>query len=222
MSAQMRELLQASASELGLELSADNLGKFILLAGELKKWNRKINLTAITCDRDIVLKHFADSLALIRLVGEIGCLLDVGSGGGFPSLPLKIMLPKLAVTSVDSVGKKILFQRHAARALELENFTAIHARCEDLGPGYAEHFDWIVSRAFSDIPAFAEIAAPLVKPEGRIIAMKGKGGWVEGASAVSRLSELGLVVEEVIDFLLPVSGDPRSLVVMKKRRFGYE
>ncbi len=216
MSESIEDLLLTCATELGLALDAEKLEKFAAFAGELIKWNRKINLTAITNERDIVVKHFADSLVLLKFIEGAGSLLDIGSGGGFPSVPLKIMLPMLSVVSVDAVEKKILFQRHVARFLSLEDFSAVHARCEELRWEYAEHFDWIVSRAFSDIATFAGMVAPLLKRNGRIIAMKGKRGGDEAISAVPRLAEIGVVVAEFIELKLPVTGEPRSLVIMKK------
>lgn len=216
MNKRIEELLAMGAAELGTDISVEKLEKFTVFAGELKKWNRKINLTSITSDRDIVVKHFADSLSLLKVVDGDGSLLDVGSGGGFPSIPLKIMLPMLSVVSVDAVEKKIFFQRQVARVLGLENFQAVHARCEALTEKYAGHFDWIVSRAFSDIPAFVEISLPLLKKDGRIIAMKGKRGGEEAASASPGLAETGVVIAEVTNLKLPVSGDLRSLIIMKR------
>ena len=216
MSARIKDLLLESASHLGLELTAANLEKFVVFADELVKWNRKINLTAITDDKEIVVKHFADSLVLLKVVGETGSLLDIGSGGGFPSIPLKIMLPMLFVVSVDAVEKKILFQRHIARLLRLEQFSAVHARCEDLHGEYAEQFDWVVSRAFSDLVKFAGMALPFQGGSGVIIAMKGKRGGDEASLAAHRLAEIGVTVVDVIHLGLPLTDDTRSLVIMKK------
>lgn len=216
MSETIKELLQASVADLSLELNRAELEKFAVFAAELIKWNRKINLTAITSPRDIVLKHFLDSLVLLKAIGPTGKLLDIGSGGGFPSIPLKLVLPNLAIVSVDAVEKKIRFQRHAARTLQLEGFSAIHARCEDLQDNYAGFFDWIVSRAFSDLPTFAALALPMLQKNGRIIAMKGKRGREEAAAAASTLGETGLAVDDVVECRLPVTGELRTLVVLKK------
>lgn len=217
MNRETSELLGRCAAELGIELDPNELGRFGSFAAELKKWNRKINLTAIRDDRDIVIKHFADSLTLLRAVDKTGSLLDIGSGGGFPAIPVKIMLPKLSVVSVDAVEKKIMFQRQVARLLHLHEFTALHVRGEELVKSYADHFDWVVSRAFSDLPYFASLALPLLKDSGRIIAMKGKEGREEAEACVKQLADLGATVIECISLKLPVSGDVRCLVVMKKR-----
>jgi len=216
MSSEVTELLRQCAADLGLEIDDNNLGRFATFSNELKKWNRKINLTAIRNDRDIVLKHFADSLTLVGCVNKYGSLLDLGSGGGFPAIPLKIVLPKLKIVSVDAVEKKILFQRHAARLLHLSDFTALHVRGEELVKSYASHFDWIVSRAFADIAYFVSLALPLLKDEGCIIAMKGRDGKEEAVAAKKQLAEQGVEVMECIHLKLPVSGDDRYLVLMAK------
>lgn len=212
------DLLRRCATAFAIELSAQELRLFDLFADELKKWNRKINLTAIKDDREIVIKHFADSLSLLGCFKKTGKLLDIGSGGGFPAIPLKIMLPELPVLSVDAVEKKILFQRHAARLLQLENFTALHARVEDLANKHAAEFDTIVSRAFSDLPLFVTLALPLLKPTGQIIAMKGKEGREEAFAAEKSLASLGAEIVECIPLHLPSSGAERFLVVMAKKR----
>ena len=212
-----KELLRRGAAELGLHLDPDRLRKFATLATELRKWSRKINLTALRSDEDIALKHFVDSLTLAKVVTGRGSLLDLGSGGGFPALPLKILFPELAIFSVDAVEKKILFQRHAARILGLHNFTALHARGEELPVRYANQFDWVVSRAFSDLPSFVHLALPLINEHGTIIAMKGKGGRAEGDAARPALTDLGVTVREVVEFPLPVSGDLRTLLVLARR-----
>ncbi len=216
MNERAKEHLSRGAQQLGVELTTGQLGKFYTLATELKKWGKKINLTAIRDDEEMAVKHFLDSLTLLKAVGRHGSLLDVGSGAGFPALPVKIVCPDLHVTTVDAVEKKVIFQRHAARALGLHGFEALHARGEELAARYAGHFRFVVSRAFSDIPTFARMALPLLKEQGRLVAMKGRGGRDEAEAARAPLAELGLHVAEVLEFSLPVSGDQRSLVVIER------
>jgi 16S rRNA (guanine527-N7)-methyltransferase len=216
MSETVKELLLQSMAEIGLELSVDKVEKFILFADELKKWNKKINLTAIRDDRGIALKHFADSLLLMNVLEGADNLLDIGSGGGFPSIPIKIVMPQLTVVSVDAVEKKIMFQRHIARILGIDEFTALHCRCEDLPTVFGAYFDLIVSRAFTDIVSFADIAVPLLRKNGRIIAMKGGGGSKEASESMPRLSRIGIRVRDIKDIRLPVSGEQRCLIVMEK------
>lgn len=209
-----KDLLKSGAAELGVSLTAAQLAGLNSFAEELKKWNRKINLTAIADDEGIAIKHFVDSLSLLKVVHAPGRLLDIGSGGGFPCIPVKIALPALEVVSVDAVVKKISFQKQAARLLKLDNFNAIHVRAETLATEHAESFDWVVSRAFSDIPSFVGIALPVLKNDGRIVAMKGPGATEEMAAAEKALAEMGAKVERVVEFRLPCSGDARSLVVL--------
>lgn len=211
-----KKFLADGAVELGISLKPDELGKFYAFAAELKKWNRKINITAIKGDEEIVVKHFLDSLTILGILGERGHLLDIGSGGGFPAIPLKISRSQLQVVSVDAVEKKVFFQRHAARLLGLHGFEAVHARAEELPARYAGSFDWIVSRAFTDIPSFVRIALPLLKDNGKIIAMKGKSGREEAVKAGPALLELGAEAADIKEFRLPISGDARSLIIINR------
>ncbi|AJE04752.1 16S rRNA (guanine(527)-N(7))-methyltransferase RsmG [Geobacter pickeringii] len=212
-----RNLLVWGAEQLGVHLDPHQLGAFGRFADELKKWNRKINLTAIKGDEEIALKHFVDSLACCRMVGARGRLLDLGSGGGFPVIPLKIVRPHLDAVSVDAVEKKIIFQRHVGRLLGLHGFEALHARGEELAGRYAGHFDWIVSRAFADLPTFVRMALPCLAPDGRIVAMKGKEGRAEAETARPALTELGVAIVELQEFTLPLAGDGRSLIVLGRK-----
>lgn len=217
MNERAKKILASGLTELGVRLTTADLGKFYLLAAELKKWGRKINITAIMEDEEIAIKHFLDSLTMLGIIGTKGDLLDIGSGGGFPAIPLKIARHELHVVSVDAVEKKIIFQRHVARQLGLQHFEALHVRAEELAAKYGGHFDWVVSRAFSDIPTYARIALPLIKEQGRIIAMKGRGGREEAVAARASLQDMGVEVCDIRDLRLPCSGDFRSLVVMKRR-----
>jgi 16S rRNA (guanine527-N7)-methyltransferase len=184
---------------------------------ELRKWNRKFNLTAITREREIIVKHFLDSLTLVPHLPEGARLLDLGSGGGFPAIPLALVRPDLDVLSVDAAEKKIFFQRHAARLLGLQRFTALHARGELLAESHAGGFDVIVSRAFSSLDRFIALARPLLAPGGLIIAMKGRWGEGEAAEAAPFLAEQELGVRQAVRLRLPVSGDERNLVVIASR-----
>jgi 16S rRNA (guanine527-N7)-methyltransferase len=217
MNQRAKDLLTTGTKELGIELSTAQLKSLNQFAEELKKWNRKINLTAIDDDEGIAVKHFVDSLSLLKVVQGSGRMLDIGSGGGFPCIPVKIALQDLEVVSVDAVVKKISFQKQAARLLQLDHFEAIHVRAESLAADYAASFDYVVSRAFSDIPSFVAMALPVLKPSGRIIAMKGRNAAEEIAAAEDELAGMGVMVENVIDFTLPCSGDARSLIVLVKK-----
>jgi 16S rRNA (guanine527-N7)-methyltransferase len=212
-----KDLLISGAMELDVALSGAQIASLNLFAEELKKWNKKINLTAITDDQDIAVKHLVDSLSLLKVVTGGGRMLDIGSGGGFPCIPVKIVQPGLEIISVDAVVKKISFQKQAARLLHFVDFEALHVRAETLAENYAESFDWVVSRAFSDIPSFVAMALPVLKSDGRIVAMKGRSAAEEVAAAEGALAEMGVRVDALHEFALPGSGDARCLVVMVKK-----
>jgi 16S rRNA (guanine527-N7)-methyltransferase len=212
-----RTMLAAGAKELGIALSEDQLTRLDLFAEELKKWSKKINITAITDDEGIAVKHFVDSLSLLKVVQGPGRMLDIGSGAGFPCIPVKVVVPELEIVSVDAVVKKISFQKQAVRLLNLVQFTATHVRAETLAETYPEYFDWVVSRAFSDIPSFVAMALPVLKSDGRIVAMKGRNAAEEIAAAEAALDEMGTKVDSVQNFPLPGAGDARSLVIIVKK-----
>ncbi len=212
--------LRQCAGEMGLELSPASFQLFEKFAVELNKWNKKINLTAIRDERDIVIKHFADSLTLLDLIGDSGVLLDVGSGAGFPSIPLKIALPGLSVVSVDAIEKKVLFQRHCSRVLGLVDFSALHTRVEKLACDRSGQYDFIVSRAFSDLPYFVSLALPLLKDTGKIVAMKGRVGESELSSAVADINRHGAIILDCVNRKLPFSDAERCLIVLEKKGIG--
>jgi len=211
-----KDHLIKGAEELGISLTAAQLNSLNQFAEELKKWNRKINLTAITDDDGIAVKHLVDSLSLLKVVQGPGRLLDIGSGGGFPGIPVKIARPDLDIVSVDAVVKKISFQKQAVRLLNLVGFNAMHVRAETLSADYSDYFDWVVSRAFSDIPSFVAMGLPVLKHDGRIVAMKGRNAAEEVAAAEGELAGMGARVVSVEEFVLPGTGDARSLVVIAK------
>lgn len=213
-----RSLLLQGAAAFGVALSPPQLDAFGYYAAELKKWNRKINLTAITGDEEIVIKHFVDSLSICPIVAGAGSVLDLGSGGGFPVIPLKVVDANIEALSVDAVEKKIIFQRHVGRLLGLSGFTALHARGEELAGRFAGRFDWVVSRAFADIPTFVRMALPLCAADGKILAMKGQAGRAEVEAAQGELTGLGVKVVELIEFTLPRSTAQRSLVIIGKNQ----
>ena len=210
------KLLVEGAASIGIDLDEEQTGKFSAFMLELSKWNHKINLTAIRGGREIIVKHLLDSLTLLAHLNLGGNLLDIGSGAGFPSIPLSIIRSDLAIVSVDAVQKKILFQKHIARTLKLANFTAVHARAESLFKLSGERYDFILSRAFSSIKNFAELSLPLLADDGKIVAMKGAGGKEEALKTESELAGLMMKIERVIEFKLPVTGDSRSLIIISK------
>lgn len=216
MSPEEKTLLRNGAQEIGVELSPAALDRFEIFTEELLRWNARLNLTALRNVTDIITKHFIDSLTINSLLPFGARLLDIGSGGGFPSIPLKIARPDLDVVSVDSVQKKIIFQRQAARLLGFANFSAVHARVEDLAGTMGGSFDCVVARAVADITLLVRVAVPLLSGNGRMIAMKGIRWQEELVQAAGSLDALGLRVAETRLFKLPIIGDERGLVVLER------
>ncbi|UBV42522.1 16S rRNA (guanine(527)-N(7))-methyltransferase RsmG [Deinococcus taeanensis] len=211
-------LLQGTA-ELGLTVE-DHLPAFAHLLELLVEANSRVNLTALKTEAEIILKHFVDSLTCLRgghLNGE-GQVLDLGTGAGFPALPLAIMQPGATFTPLDSIRKKIDFVRGAADALNLPNVTPLVGRAETLGrdPEHRERYDRVVCRAVAALPILAELALPLLRPGGLVVAQKGPISEEELRAGRRAAGEVGGRVTEVDAFTLPVLGDARTLIVMQK------
>lgn len=210
----IRDILENSAREIGLMLSDKNINAFELFAVELKKWNSRVNLTAITRDNEIAIKHFVDSLHLAPYVFDEDHMLDMGSGAGLPIIPLKIIKPATIMVSVDAVAKKVNFQRYVIRTLRLQGIEALQSRAEDLHVAYANKFSIITSRAFTRLDNFVSLGAPLLAKGGRLIAMKGADAEDEIAASNDRLKELGFTVAAIHRYDLPCNMGKHSLVVL--------
>ena len=170
-----RNLIYEGAKDLHIQIDKRKIEKFSVHALELMKWNKKTNLTAITDSFEIAVKHFLDSIVPVTIIPSNASLLDIGSGGGFPGIPLKISLPSLSVTLIDASRKKVSFLKHIIRKLELKNIDAFHIRADEFAdkPDVAKTFDVIISRALSSMTRFALTALPFLKKEGVIVAMSG-------------------------------------------------
>lgn len=202
----------------GLVLGEEVCQRLELYLAEMLRWNRQVNLTAITDPAEATEKHLIDSLLLLPFVGDYKNLLDMGSGAGLPGIPLRIACPALKVVSVDSVGKKISFQRHIKRLLSLEGFNPQHVRLEGLTARLPEgtKFDLVTARAFSSLETIILLASPWLSVGGKILAMKGPEGEEEIVSAKEIISDAGLVVEAVHKCSLPFSGAERQVIVLTK------
>lgn len=211
-------MLESQLNSFGLSISAEENRSLLWLAQELLRWNQKVNLTAITQIEDVLEKHLTDSLSLLPLLRGDERLLDMGSGGGFPGLPLKIVQPGLRVVSVDAVAKKINFQRHIVRHLNLQTFLPLHMRTEDvpLWSGFGQGFDVVVSRAFASLDDFVNHALPCLRPGGKILAMKGPDGADELTAIDGFLRKLDVVCLDCRRLLLPQSKAERLLITLAK------
>ena len=198
-----------------IDLQTSTISRLEWLAAELLRWNRRHNLTAIA-DLDAVYeKHLIDSLTLLPYVQRTKCLLDLGSGAGFPGLPLKIACPGLQVVAVDAVAKKIRFQSHVVRALKIEGYQAVHGRAEVLA-GQREHrekYDIVTARALTSLVNLVTLAKPFLTESGRLLAMKGPEVELELKSCHQGLREEGWLID-CHDLTLESSRARRCLVEM--------
>lgn len=209
-------MLEREAKAMGISLAASQIDLFELYATELKKWNNKVNLTAITKDSEIAIKHFVDSLSLVPYINASDRLLDIGSGAGLPIIPLKIIMPETPMVSVDAVAKKIHFQRHIIRTLNLQNIEAVHARIEDLHKTHSHSFSVITSRAFTRLDRFVSLAAPLLSDGGVLIAMKGEQADGEIAASDEGVQASGFTVASTHHYALPLGMGNRVLTLLKQ------
>lgn len=211
-------LLEQELEKIGVKLDEYGLDRFDQYAERLVRWNEKVNLTAITEPDDIVIKHFVDSLYILKFLkmSPNQTLVDVGSGAGFPGLPLLIANPQLEVTFVDSVKKKLSFIKDILNNAGLIA-NLVNSRAEELGRNadYRETFDYVTARAVAPLRVLAEYCLPLVKPEGLFVSMKGSNGLRELAEAENAIKTLGGEVAKTAEYTLP-NGDSRSIIIVRK------
>jgi len=212
--------LVQGAKILGLELDQKSIYDFTLYKELLKEWNEKINITTITDDLEVDIKHFIDSLTPLTtgLFRDNIKVIDIGTGGGFPGLPIKIVKKDLDVLLMDSTMKKINFLNDVIDKLELERIEAIHGRAEEMGhnPQYREQFDIAVSRAVAQLNTLCEYCLPFVKVGGYFIAMKGSDMEEELKEATNSIKVLGGKLKEVKLIDLPLSDITHSLIIIEK------
>ena len=184
----------------------------------LLEWNEKINLTAITEEDDIILKHFIDSMTILKHVDEKSSIVDVGTGAGFPGIPVKIANPSINVTLVDSLNKRLIFLEEVIKNLNLEKIKTVHSRAEEFGQNniYREKFDIATSRAVANLSVLVEYLLPLVKVGGKCICMKGSDIEEELQNSKDAIKTLGGQIEKIEEFTLPESDIKRNIIVIKK------
>ncbi|MGC8856142.1 MAG: 16S rRNA (guanine(527)-N(7))-methyltransferase RsmG [Anaerolineae bacterium] len=216
----MEKLVREAQALFNIHLTGRQVMAFLTYERELLEWNQKFNLTAIRDAEAIRTKHFLDSFSCVLAwkANPPARLIDVGTGAGFPGLPLKILYPNMHVTLVESVGKKAMFCQHVVRVLGLENVEVIQARAEDLGqrPEYREQFDWAVARAVAHLNVLGEYLLPLVKVGGMMLAQKGESGPAEAQAAEKALKILGGKIKQLIPVSLPGVADDRYLILVEK------
>jgi len=214
-------MLSDGSKEFGIDLTQEQLDKFSKYAGLLVEWNEKMNLTAITDEEGIVIKHFLDSLSLfIALPEKANSLIDVGTGAGFPGIPVKIVRDNMNVTLLDSLEKRIKFLNEVCSALSLNDIKAVHGRAEDFGidKKYRESFEAATARGVAPLPVLLEYCLPFVKVGGYFLAMKGPDAMNEIKESKNALDVLGGEVLEAKKFKLPFSDIERCIVIVRKYR----
>lgn len=211
--------LKDGAAEFGAGLDKDMIRALFEYKRLLLQWNEKMNLTAITDDKEIISKHFVDSLSIVPYLKEIGSLIDVGTGAGFPGMPLKIVIPDLDVVLLDSLEKRVGFLDAVISTLGLDGIKAVHMRAEDAGmsPDFRERFDAATARAVAAMPVLLEYCLPFVRTGGIFIAMKGNSEQ-EISMSGKALEVLGGKIEEVKEFTLPDTDIKRSVIIIRKLR----
>lgn len=215
------EGLIEGSRELGISLETEELDKFFKYKELLKEWNKKINLTAIEDDRDIDIKHFLDSLTLLKTdyIKNGSRVIDIGTGGGFPGIPLKIVKKDdVDLVLMDSLQKRIKFLDLVINELKLSNIQAVHGRAEDFGRDikYREKFDIAVSRAVASLNILSEYCLPFVKVGGYFIAMKGPDVDIELKESENAIKLLGGKILDKIKIKLPLSDITHTLIVIEK------
>ena len=214
------EQFAAWADELDVSLSAAQIEQFMIYQELLLEWNARMNLTAVREPAEIRLRHFLDSLSCARVMGDLNgrSLIDVGTGAGFPGLPLKILFPQLKLTLVESVVKKTHFLQAVVDALALSDVTILTDRAELLGqsPQHRQQYDWAVARAVAELRVLVEYLLPLCAVEGRMLAQKGEGVAAEMANAQVAIQLLGGAEPELAQVTLPERDQPHYFVTVKK------
>jgi 16S rRNA (guanine527-N7)-methyltransferase len=212
-----KDLLIEGAKAFGIHLDKKAIEAFDLYLRELLKWNQKMNLTAIRSERGIVLKHFLDSLSVHPYLPEYSSILDIGSGAGFPGIPLKITRPNLEITLIDSVRKKVDFQRHIIRMLGLKGIEAIHGRVQDKGilQRLGGRFNVTLSRAFSDLRTLLILSFPFLEERGWVIAMRGKLERDE-IQLLTETEGTRYQLQKTISLILPFSSFKRTILLFEK------
>ncbi|MCD6319937.1 MAG: 16S rRNA (guanine(527)-N(7))-methyltransferase RsmG [Candidatus Desulfofervidaceae bacterium] len=214
MDPEAKEILENGSRILGIKLSQNQVYQFQFYLLRLKKWNRRINLTGLKTDKDIVIKHFLDSLALFSFLKPYWRVLDIGSGAGFPGIPLKIVLPSLQLTLVEARQKRVAFLKEIKRLLHLNGMEILQIHLGPKTPALQCVFDAVIGRAVAPLPEYVALAQNYIKEDGLILVMRGSKDREEELKEVCR--KYSLYTQTKKGFMLPFSQIKREVVALKK------
>ena len=215
----METLLKELAKKINIDLTDEVTDKFFLYKKLLLEWNEKINLTAITDEKEILIKHFIDSLTIEKYIPRNAKIIDVGTGAGFPGIPLKIVRPDIEVVLLDSLNKRINFLNEIIRECQLDKITTIHGRAEEIAnkSEYREKFDISTARAVANISTLSELCTPFLKVGGSFVCMKADA-VEEMKNAKNALEILGMKEEKIEHIILPNIDATRTIILYKKEK----
>lgn len=210
--------LQNQAQKIDINLTNKQLNEFYTYMNLLIEWNKNINLTAITEPEEIIKKHFIDSLTISKNIQKDSSIIDVGTGAGFPGIPLKIVREDINVVLLDALNKRLNFLNEVVKENKLENIETVHFRAEEIGKNkkYREKYDIATSRAVAQLNILAEYLLPLVKVGGKCICMKGSNVEEELKNSKKAITLLGGEIEKIEEFILPDSDIKRNVIIIKK------
>ena len=213
-----KEVMKFYGEKIDIMFNDEQLDKFYAYMNLLLEWNEKINLTAITDPEEVILKHFIDSLTINKYIEKNKSIVDVGTGAGFPGIPLKIYRPDIKVTLVDSLNKRINFLNEVISSLKLNNIFTVHSRIEDFGKNnkYRQNFDYVTARAVANLSVLSEYLIPVAKIDGKCICMKGSNIEEEINNSKNAIDILGGKIEKVDEFYLADSDIYRNIILIKK------
>ena len=216
----MKELASSAYEMYGIRISQSQLASLEYYEQQLIAWNARYNLTAIKDPDKIRVRHFLDSLSCLCVMRKSSMekVIDIGTGAGFPGLPIKIVQPGIELTLVDSVGKKTEFCRHIVRELKLEGVKVIQSRAEEIGKEgrHRQRYDWALARAVAVLPTLLEYTLPLVRVGGSVLAMKGESAHSEVQNGENAMKVLGGHLREVLQVQLPGVAEDHHLIVVDK------
>jgi len=216
-SSDLTKILKEGTDRLGLSLSDHAVAQFVTYATELTRWNQRVNLTTLRSDRDIAVKHFLDSLTVLCYVTPGARLMDIGTGAGFPGVPLKIACPPIHLVLMDGSQKKVFFLRHLIRQLGLSDTETLHGRAEtlDMMERHGGRFDLVLSRAVAPLRSLLPLMAPYAAAGGMVVAMRGRKGEADLKDAHWTSADLDL--SEIRRVTLPIVEEQRVVLVFRRR-----